>query len=68
MMIQNATPFDETPFGSFGNFDAYEQTASWTDEDWAEYDRLVGEEISEWEAQTEPYDEFYADDSIEPPF
>jgi hypothetical protein len=65
MMIE--TNPENIVYGSFGEFDPY-GTADWTDEDWAEYDAAVGQEIADWEAECGPFDEFMADDSIEPPF
>lgn len=58
----------DSPFGSYGYFEGHDVTADWTDEDWQQYDREVAQDIADFEAQTEPYDEFFADDSIEPPF
>lgn len=65
MMIENSTPVDETPFGAFGTFDGYDQTADWTDEDWAEYDRYVAEEMDKWD---EDHADDYVDLDPEPPF
>lgn len=56
--MSNAFDHETTPFAAYGEFDGYDQTADWTDEDWAEYDRQVGQDIADWEAQTEPFDDF----------
>lgn len=53
MMIHTATPADEIPFGSFGTFDSFDVTSEWTDEDWAEHDRHVAEEMAKFDAETE---------------
>lgn len=67
--MSNAFAHENTPFGTFGEFEGYDQTADWTDEDWQQYDAEVAQDIADFEAQTwHDFDEFYADDSIEPPF
>lgn len=65
MMIQTSTPVDETPFGSFGTFDGYDQTAEWTASDWADYDAHCAAEIARWDAE---HVDDYVDLDPTPPF
>lgn len=57
---------DTSIYGGMGEF--VSQTENWTDEEWAEYDAQVAQEIAEWESQTST--DWLTDDSldIEPPF
>lgn len=50
MMIENSTPVSENAFGSFGEF---VDTPEWTDEEWAEYDAWLAEDIAKWDAEHE---------------
>lgn len=58
---------ENTIYGSHGEFYS-EHMADWTDEDWQAYDRHVGQDIAEWEAQTAAEWEIFADYDDEPPF
>jgi hypothetical protein len=57
---------NNTIYGSYGEFDPSE-VGGWTDEDWAQYDAYVAEEIAYADARTqEDFENYLPDD--EPPF
>jgi len=65
--MSNAYDHENTIYGSYGEFDP-QDTSKWTDEDWAAYDRHVGQDIADWEAQTAADFEVMMDMDDTPPF
>jgi hypothetical protein len=57
-MTNHNTPADQTIYGAFGEFDAFDVTADWTDEEWANYDAWVDEELA-------AYDDDLADEYVD---
>lgn len=57
--MANAFDHENTPFGSYGEFEGYDQTADWTEQDWQDYDAHVSAEIADFEARQGEEDFFW---------
>lgn len=49
--MSNAFDHENTIYGAYGEFDSFDVTADWTEQDWRDYDAHCQAEIAEWEAE-----------------